>query len=463
MQAQTTALEPESSHRFDVTSSNFTKFWIGQGLSQFGMQFSAIALPVLAVTLLHATEAQVGYLNASMTAAFLLVGLPAGAWIDRWFKRRTMIIADAVRVVTAASVPVLWFLDVLEMWQLYLLAGIAGIATVFFDVAYQSFIPFLVHKPDIPGANSRLEATSQVARLGGPALGGLLLKVMSAPVLLIADALGYLASMVFLMMTRDHEAYDRQQAAAVERRPLLAEIGEGLAFVVRHPAIRLITASTLISNLTSTLYFTLSPILVLRIIGLDGFTYGVIMGAGAIGGLLGATLTPALRRTMRDSTLIAVSMLVASAGAFGFPLATLAPTRTGATALLVAADALMAFGVIVYNITQVSIRQALCPQRLLGRMNASIRFMVWGVMPISSLASGWLGSALGVVPTTWWAVSLGLLAVVPLLGLRTTLPPDLLTRHEAQAAADGSTIGPHASDLDADTDAADAASGPKAE
>lgn len=420
----TTARELDQTYA--VTSANFKIFWTGQALSQLGMQFGLLAMPVLAVTLLHATEEQIGYLNAANTAAFLLVGLPAGAWIDRWLKRRTMIIADAVRAAASASIPILWFTGHLQMWQLYIVAALIGIATVFFDVAYQSFIPFVVHRPDIPAANSRLEATSQIARMGGPAAGGLLLKVMSAPFLLLADAVGYLASMAFLIRTRDHEESDRADADPVVRQSLVREIGEGLSFVIKHPAIRLITASTMISNTASTLTFTLAPILVLRIIGLDGFAFGLTMAAGAVGGLIGAAVTPALRRRISDAALIPIAMMSAGIGAFGFPIATLMPNRTLATTVLIAADALMAFGVIVYNVTQVSIRQALCPPRLLGRMNASIRFLVWGVMPIASLVSGWLGSRIGVVPTFWWGVTAGLLAVVPLLGLRRTLPRDLL-------------------------------------
>ncbi|NHB84657.1 MFS transporter [Tessaracoccus sp. HDW20] len=151
---------------------NFNRFWTGESLSHFAVQLGAVALPVISVELLHATEAQLGYLNAASTAAFLILGLPAGAWVDRWFKRPTMIWANLTRGAAIAMVPLLYYTDLLELWHLYLIAGVVGVATVFFDVAYQSFIPMLVGPGLISRANSRMEATAQLARLAGPRSAG---------------------------------------------------------------------------------------------------------------------------------------------------------------------------------------------------------------------------------------------------------------------------------------------------
>ena len=157
---------------------NFAAFWTAQALSQLGSQLGQLAFPVLAVTLLGATEFEVGVLNAAGLAAFLAVGLPAGAWVDRWLKRRTMIIADLVRMAAMAAVPLLWWAGSLEIWHLYLVSGVVGVATVFFDVSYQSFVPLLVAPGTVGEANGKLEATAQVARIGGPAAGGAAVPVL---------------------------------------------------------------------------------------------------------------------------------------------------------------------------------------------------------------------------------------------------------------------------------------------
>ncbi|AMM33407.1 Putative major facilitator superfamily transporter [Sinomonas atrocyanea] len=202
-----------------VRSPSFLAFWTGQGVSQLGVQLGQLALPVLAVSLLGAGEMDLGVLNAAAMAAFLVVGLPAGAWVDRWLKRRTMVRADLVRMAAMAAVPVLWWAGALQMWHLYVVAAVVGVATVFFDVAYQSYIPLLVHRAQVAEANGKLEATAQVARMGGPALGGFLLTLVSAPVLFAAEAGGYLASA--LCLTRVHDTEEPPcpaRAAAWQRR-----------------------------------------------------------------------------------------------------------------------------------------------------------------------------------------------------------------------------------------------------
>ena len=184
---------------------NFTTFWTGQTMSQLGAQLGQLAFPVLAVAMLQATAFEVGVLNAAGLAAFLVVGLPAGAWVDRWLKRRTMIAANIVRTAAMAAVPLLWWGGLLQIWHLYVIAAIVGTATVFFDVPYQSYVPVLVSPGKCGQANSKLEATAQIARIGGPAAGGRLLTVVTAPVLFIGEAAGYLLSAVFLARTRDRE------------------------------------------------------------------------------------------------------------------------------------------------------------------------------------------------------------------------------------------------------------------
>jgi len=374
---------------------NFLTLWSGQALAQLGSQVAELAIPVLAVLLLGASELEVGFLNAAGVAAFLVVGLPAGAWIDRMRKRRVMIWADAVRAVALGVVPLLWWAGLLEMWHLYAVALVVGVATVFFDVSYQSIIPSLVRPGQIAEANGKLQATYELANIGGPAVGGWLVGLVAAPFAILATVGTYVASFVALLLTRDHE----EPRAADDRGPILQEIAEGLRWVFGNRLLRRIVTTTAVFNLSSTLSFTLLPIFLLRELGLSPAAMGVIFSLGAIGGFAGAVATPHIVRRIGEARAIPVSAIAFSVVACLLPLAAALPSV--AFPLLVAQGFVASFTVLLYNITQVTFRQRITPSRLLGRMNASIRFCVWGVMPIAALAAGVLGTWLGVVPTMW--------------------------------------------------------------
>lgn len=385
---------------------NFLTLWSGQTLSQFGAQITELAVPVLAVLLLDATEFQVGVLNAANVAAFLLVGLPAGAWIDRMRKRHVMIAADVLRAIALAFVPLLWALGMLQVWHLIVVAAIVGVATVFFDVSYQSIVPSLVRPQQIAEANGKLQSTYELANIAGPGIGGWLVGVISAPFAVLATAGTYLVSAVALAFTRDHEP----PRAHEDRGPILREIWEGLHFVFTERLLRRIVGTTGTSNFFNTISMTLLPIFLLRELGFSPVSFGLIFSLGSIGGLLGAMATPHIVRWIGEARAIPVSSLGFSAAALLLPLAAVVPAV--AYPLLVVQFFIGSFTVLVYNITQVTFRQRITPTRLLGRMNASVRFVVWGVMPIAALLAGALGSWLGVVPTMWIGALGQLLSVV---------------------------------------------------
>ncbi|HWM17503.1 MAG TPA: MFS transporter [Microbacterium sp.] len=374
---------------------NFLTLWGGQAFSQFGSQIQELAIPVLAVLILNATEFQVGVLSAAGVAAFLVVGLPAGAWIDRMRKRHVMIWADAIRAVALAALPLLWWLGALEMWHLYAVALIVGIATVFFDVSYQSIIPSLVRPSQIAEANGKLQATYELANIAGPGIGGWLIGIVAAPFAILTTVGTYLISFVALLFTRD----DEPKRAVEDRAPILHEIWEGLRFVFTEKLLRRIVGTTGTSNFFNTISMTMLPIFILRELGLSPASMGVIFSLGAVGGLLGAIATPHIVRWLGEARSIPVSSIGFSIIAVFLPVAAMVPSI--AFPLLVAQGFVGSFTVLWYNITQVTFRQRITPRRLLGRMNASVRFVVWGVMPIAALLSGVLGTWLGVVTTMW--------------------------------------------------------------
>ena len=388
---------------------SFMTFWSGQAFAQFGGQITELALPVLAVLLLNATEFEVGVLNAAGVAAFLVVGLPAGAWIDRMRKRHVMIAADAVRAVALATLPLLWFLGLLQIWHLVVVALVMGVATVFFDVSYQSIVPSLVRAERIPDANGKLESTAQLAGIAGPAAGGWLVAAITAPFAILATVATYVISLIALLLTRDREVVPERH----EHEPLGRSIAEGLRWVFGNRYLRRIVPTTAVSNFFGTIMYTLLPILLFRELGFTPELVGLVFGLSALGGFLGAVSTPWIVRWIGEARAIPVGSLAFTLIGFAIPAAAAVPDV--AFPLLVVQGFLMSFSVLLYNITQVSFRQRITPTRLLGRMNASIRFCVWGVMPIAALLAGALGTWIGTVPTMWIGAIGSLLSILPVV------------------------------------------------
>lgn len=390
---------------------DFRQLWIGDTVSQLGTQLSGLAIPVLAVTVLGADEREMGWLTAAETAAFLLVGLPAGAWVDRWRKRRVLLAGDLARALLLATLPVAWALDALTLWQLYVVALLAGVATVFFDVAYQSYLPELVDGQQMVDGNAKLQASQTVAMVAGPAIGGQLLRVMSAPALVAVDALSFVVSAFFVARIRRRT----EPPPKASRRPLRVEIGEGLSFVLRHPLLSRIAACTSLSNFFSAITSTLLVLYVLRTLDLGTGAVGVVFTTAACGGLLGALVATRLADLVGEGRIIPVSIVVSGALAAATPLAARFDGTVVPLVLVCAGSAVSGMGAVVYNVTQVSFRQRLCPAPLLGRMNASIRFIVWGVMPFGALLGGHLGARYGIVPALWVSVIGQVLAAGPVL------------------------------------------------
>ena len=369
---------------------------------------TGLAIPVIAVVFLNATELQLGLLNAADTSAFLVVGLLAGALVDRWAKRKVMLIADLVRMVATALVPILWIYGVLNIYQLMVIGAIMSVASVFFDVSYQSYIPILLPSQYIGVANSRLETTSQISGVASPGIVGAILTVVKAPFLMIIDALSFLVSAISLWFIKVQEVVKPK----ADRRPITKEIAEGLSFVWNQRLIRAISFTTSTSNLFSTISGTMFAIYFFRTqyLGFNAFAFGLLMTFGSIGGLLGAVSTPKLIKIFGEGPLIVLSSFVMGLSQLIVPISWLLPREFALPALMLNST-LTAFTVLTYNITQVTARQRVCPEHLLGRMNASIRFMVWGCMPIGALISGIMGDQFGVIPTIWFGAIMNLFTV----------------------------------------------------
>jgi MFS family permease len=365
---------------------DFLLLWTAETVSEVGTMVTRLALPLLAATVLGATPWEMGLLAAATTAAFLLVGLPAGALLDRVPRRPVMIAADLVRFALFGWIPLAWWLGVLTFWQVLLVALLGGVATVFFDVGYQSILPSVVGREGLVEGNTKLESTRACAEAAGPALGGFLVQLAGAANAVLVDAISYLLSAVALARMKV-----RETVAERTGRSLRAEMAEGLRYVLHHPLLRPITCCTGTANLFSGVSLAVEVLYLTRVLGLSAAVIGVVMAVGLVGGILGAVTGGWWIRRAGQGRMVVWALLVT-----GPPM--LLMVVPGPVWFAVGMFA-MAYGSVIYNVAQVSFRQSVCPDRLLGRMNASIRFLVWGTIPLGGLLGGALGEWLGLWPT----------------------------------------------------------------
>ncbi|WP_026923909.1 MFS transporter [Glycomyces arizonensis] len=386
---------------------DFRGLFLSTTVSQFGQQVTMLALPLVAVIALDVSEFEVGALAAMTTLAFLLVGLPAGAWVDRMRRRRVLINCDLIRSALLITVPLAWWADVLTIWQLYAVAFVSGVFTVFFDVAYQSYLPSLVGREKLIEGNAKLETVRSTAHLSGPALAGQLIGWLGAPIALFVDAVTMGASALFVTRIRRREPRPEVEHGS----KITSEVREGLAFVLRNPYLRAIVGSTGWFNLWSSGFMAMQVVYLERELGLTAGQIGLLLSSFGIGGLLGSFVARRIASWIGEGRVLWVATAVTSPGMLILPAVEPDWTLLLATAGMV----LVGTGGVVYNVTQVSFRQQLTPDRMLGRMNATIRCLVWGVLPLGSLLGGALGQAYGSRTALWICAAAGCLTFVPVL------------------------------------------------
>ena len=379
---------------------DFLKLWSAETVSQLGTQVSLLALPLVAIVVLDASTFQVALLTTIDFLPFILFSLPAGVWVDRLRRRPILVVGDLGRAAVLVSIPIVHALGTLTIGQLYAVGFVAGTLTVFFDVSYQSYLPSLVDRDRLVEGNSKLEVSRSGAQLGGPGLAGLLIAAITAPYAVLADAASFLGSAAFIFAIRKPEPPPERELddAGVElKRSMRREVGAGLRYVLGHVHLRWIALCTATSNFFSSLVFAILIVYAVRQLGLTPGFIGLVFSIGNVGLLLAALSASWISTRLGVGRTIVVSALLSGPGMLFYPLA----TRSLAVPFLVLAGALTGFGNVVYNITQVSYRQAICPERMQGRMNAVMRFVVWGTMPLGALCGGALGSAIGLRGAMW--------------------------------------------------------------
>jgi predicted MFS family arabinose efflux permease len=371
---------------------DFLKLWFGQAISRIGSQITLVGLPLTAVLLLGASPLQMGALAGASAAPVLVFGLFAGAWADRLRRRPILIAADLGRAAVLAAVPLAAMLGRLAIVHLYMAAAVNGFLTVLFDVSYQAYLPSLVERENIVEGNSRLALTESIAEIAGPSLTGVLLQTMTAPVAILCDAVSFAASAVSLWLIRKPEP---PPARALESH-MGREIAEGLRAAWRDPLLRPLAGRTATAAFFLGFGASLYVLFVTRELGLSAALLGIVISAGGLSNLAGAFLAGRLAsrwgigRTLIGSTLaIGLAMLAAplARGSVAF-----------CTAVLIASQ-LCDAAWPVFSINETSLRQAITPDRLLGRVNAALHLVFQGILPLGALAGGAIAEVIGVRST----------------------------------------------------------------
>jgi MFS family permease len=386
---------------------DFLNLWSAETISQLGSQVSGLALPLVAILVLEASAFEVALLGVIEFAPFILISLPAGVWVDRLRRRPILITADLGRAGLLASIPLAYWADALTIWQLYVVGFTVGVLTVFFDVSYQSYLPSLIERNRLVEGNSKLEVSRSAAQLAGPGLAGGLVEALTAPIAVVVDAISFLASGLFLLGIRKEERAptrsERQAGPGMK-----AEVLEGLRYVFGNRYLRWIAASTATFNFFSNLIFSVFLVYAVRELGIGPGLIGAIFSVASVGYLLGALLANRLSRRFG----VGPAIVIGAAGSLSLLLLAAAP-KSNPIPFIVAGMGISAIGIPVYNITQVSFRQAITPERLQGRMNSVMRFIVWGVIPLGSLLGGALASWVS-LRFAIWVGALGMsFAVLP--------------------------------------------------
>jgi MFS family permease len=433
--APTPATESRSAFR----KPDFVKLWTAATISLFGTQVTFIAIPVIAVLILGATPFEVALVGTFEFLPFLLFTLPAGVWVDRLPRRRILIAGDLGRALMLATIPLAYVFEVLTIWQIFIVAFVNGVFTVFFDIADQSYLPTVLDREELVDGNAKLQASMSTAQVVGQPLGGGIVSLLTAPFAIALDAISYVISALFIFSIRRRERADRPEStpaaeavtamspagpsvttetvAEAEEPPpprkpsLRQEVAEGLRFVLGHRYLRSIAATTGSSNLFGNIAFSIFPVFAYRDLELTPEVVGLIGGGFGAGALLGALTASRVAEKFGVGRAIVGSIFVSA------PAALLVPISSHETALVLIGGGglLSGWANVVYNVNQVSLRQAITPEPMLGRMNATMRFIVWGTIPIGQIIGGAIATIFGTITAIWIGAIGGLFAFLPVL------------------------------------------------
>ncbi len=380
----------------------FAKFWLGQSVSMLGNQFTQLALPIAGAVTLHATALEMGFLGAMRFAPAILIGLPAGVWLDRTKRKPVLVASQFASAAALATIPAAAVLHTLTIGQLYAVAFLAGGAATFQGIAQTAFVPSIVGRDRLVEANSRIQSSLTVANLLGPGVAGAAVQALTAPVAIVFDAFSFLVGSLTSAWTRANET----PPSGPRHRPL-AEAMEGQVWLWRQPLVRAITLTIVLNNGGGNVTFAVFILYFVTQIGITPFQLGLIFAIGGVASLLGAQLSRPLVARGWLGPVMAVGAGLVVLGQTGTLVAAFAP-RHEVLAILIAFTALTGISLMVYNINQQSIRQAVTPDRLLGRVQSGVFVLV----ALAQVAGSLLGGVIGQLAGLRTAIAIGVLITV---------------------------------------------------
>jgi MFS family permease len=388
---------------------NFLRFWAAQTVSVFGDQVSLLALPLAAVLTLDASPTQMGVLTALGWLPHLLFSLGAGVWIDRRRqRRRVMVWADLCRAAVLATVPLVSELGHLTIGQLYAVTFLVGTLSVFFDLSYSSAFVSVVPREQVLDANGKLFTTRALSYVAGPSLAGVLVQLLTAPIAILADAISFLVSAIFLRSIDSEEP-----TVAAETEPVRKRLAEGIRFLVHHPVLLPTLGCVATINFFNFIAWAVIILFASRELDLSAGLIGLAFGAGGVGSVVGALLAPRAGRRFGLGPAYAIGAVLFPAPIALFALA--GGPLWLKLSLLIGGEFLSGIGVMLLDVNSNSLSVLLTPHRLRARVVGVHRTVNYGVRPIGALLGGVLGSAIGLRPTLWIGAIGGMLAVLWLI------------------------------------------------
>lgn len=393
--------------------SDFLKLWAGQTVSRLGSVVTRTAVPLVALLVLGAGPWELAILVIVGSLGLLLVGLVAGAWVDRLRRKPLLILDDVLRALLLFSIPLAYALGALRIEQLYIVMFLHSCLSALFDAAYPAYVPTLIGRDRLVDANSKLATSSSIAEIGGPGFAGALVQFFSAPFAILVDAVSFLVSAVSLLLIRSPEP--ARPSREVETR-IVHEIAEGLRIVRRHPMVFPLAARSIPGHLFGSFYGVLYSIYLLHELRLDPLLLGIVISAGGVGSLVGSLFASRTINAMGIGPALLWTAIASSA------LGVLTPLAMGPVALatlMVFIPQLIGDGLqTIEGVAELSLVQGVTPDRVLGRVNATLDVVAHGIAyPVGALiaafvaeqiglrgaiALGWAGMALSIV---WIVVS----------------------------------------------------------
>lgn len=367
--------------------SSFARYWTAAAISSFGSAVTAVAMPVLVVQVLDATPFEVGVVNAAQFVPYALLGLIAGAYTDRWRRKPILVRASFGRALSLGAIPILWLMGILQIWMLVVALMLFGAFSVFGFAATQSLLPRLVPRTKLVSANARLDQTDAAAQTLGPAIGGGLVGLLGAPVAITVDALSYLIDAVLNAGIRVDEPRPDSRS-----RNLRAEIRDGLQWTYRHRTLGPLAASTHVWFLANGAAMTVLSLLALRSLGFTAYTFGLLLAAFGITSLIGASIAPRVGGRLGSGRVI---ILARVAYPIVWLLVYIAPANAIGDVLLFVALSLQGLAAGIENSNEMGYWQALTPDGLLGRVNATRRSVNRTMGALGALIAGLIVGLIG--------------------------------------------------------------------